>query len=160
MSPKQFYPFENVINVHHNARGEPIKLEDDLKNYYTILPGYKLGTYTWESIPIDMHLVRATTAHFHEVTKRPRPIVSTRERSMPLPPTEGAMPHMHSREDLRPIEEPRGSTIPAELLFPKVERLRGRKGGEGKTLRPSTLQKFCKKFPGIGDSYDHVAQYR
>ena len=30
MSPTQFYPFDNVINVHHNARGEPIKLEDDL----------------------------------------------------------------------------------------------------------------------------------
>ena len=46
--------------MHHNARGEPIKLEDDLKNCYTVVPGYQLGTYTWESIPIDLHLVRAT----------------------------------------------------------------------------------------------------
>ena len=38
MSPTQFYPFENVINVHHNARGEPIKLGDDLKIFYTVVP--------------------------------------------------------------------------------------------------------------------------
>ena len=48
MSPTQFYPFENVINVHHNARGESIKFEDDLKNCYTVVPRYELGTYTWE----------------------------------------------------------------------------------------------------------------
>ena len=97
-----------------------------------------------------MHLVWATAAHFHGVTKRPRPIVSTKERSMPLPPTEEAIPHMHSREDLGPIEEPRGSTIPAKLLFPKAKRTRWRKGEEGKTLRHSTLQKFCKKVDGTG----------
>ena len=57
MSPTWFYPSENVVYVHHNARGEPVKLEDELKNYYTVVPGYELGTYTWESIPIDMHLV-------------------------------------------------------------------------------------------------------
>ena len=73
---------------------------------------------------------------------------------------EGTRPHIHSREDLVPIEESKGSTIPTEFLFPKAERTRGRKGGEGKTLRPSTLQKFCKKFDGSGDPYDHVAQYR
>ena len=117
-------------------------MEDDLKNCYIVVPGYKLGTYTWKSIPIDLHLVRATVAHFHGVTKRPRPIVSSRERSMPLPPTEEAILHMHSRENLGPIEEPGGSTIHAELLFPKAKRTRGRKGGEGKTPRPFTLQKF------------------
>ena len=79
---------------------------------------------------------------------------------MPLPPTEGAMPHMHSKEDLGPREKPKGSTIPAEFLFPIAQKTRGRKGGEGKILRPSTLQKFCKKFDGTGDPYDHVAQYR
>ena len=135
-------------------------MEDDLKNCYIVVPRYKLGTYTGESIPIDMHLVRATAAHFHEVTERPRPIVSSRERSMPLPPTEGAISCMHSRDDLGPIEEPRRSTIPAAILFPKEKRTRGRKGGEGNTLRPYTLQKFCKNFNGIGDPYDHVAQYR
>ena len=132
-------------------------MEDNLKNCYTVVPGYELGTYTWESIPIDMHLVHATATHFHEVTERLRPIVSTRERSMPLPPTKGAIPCMYSRDDLGPMEEPRGSTIPAELLFSKAKRTRGRKGGEGKTLRPSTLQKFCKKFDGSGNPYDHVA---
>ena len=94
--------------MHHNARGEPVKLEDYLRNCHTVVPGYKLGTYTWESIPIDTHLVRAMAAHFHGVTERPRPIASSRERSMSLPPVEGAMPHMHSREDLGPIEEPKG----------------------------------------------------
>ena len=59
-----------------------------------------------------------------------------------------------------PIDEPKGSTIPAKFPFPRAERTRGKKGGEGKTLRPSTLQKFCKKFDGTGDPYDHVAQYR
>ena len=87
-------------------------------------------------------------------------MASSRERSMPLPPTKGAIPRMHSRDDLGPIEEPRGSTIPTELLFPKVERTRGRKGGEGKTLRPSSLQNLGKKFDGTGDPYDHVVQYR
>ena len=157
MSPTQFYPFENVINVHRNARGDPIKLEDDQKNSYTVVPGYELGTYTWESIPIDLHIVRATTEHFHGVSKRPRPSMVTRERSMPLPPVEGATFRSLPKESLIPIEEPKGSTIPAEFPFPRT---RGKKRGEGKTLRPSTLQKFCKKFDGTGDPYDHVAQYR
>ena len=160
MSPTQFYPFENVINVHHNARGEPIKLEDDLKNCYTVVLGYELGTYTWESIPIDLHFVRATTKHFHGVLERPRPSVVMRERSMPLPLVEGATFHAHSKEGLVPIDELKGSTILAKFPFPRVERKRGKKGGEGKTLRPSTPQKFCKKFDGTGDPYDHVAQYR
>ena len=134
--------------MHHNARGEPIKLEDDLKNCYTVVPGYELGTYTWESIPIDLHIVRATAEHFHGVSERPRPSVVTREKSMPLPPMEGAIIHTHSKEGLVPIEEPKGSTILAEFPFPRAKRKRGKKGGEGKTLRPSTLQKFCKKFDG------------
>ena len=79
---------------------------------------------------------------------------------MTLPPTDGAILHAHSKEGLGPIEEPKGSTIPAEFLFPRSERTRGRKGGESKTLRPSTLEKFCKKCDGTGDPYDHVAQYR
>ena len=79
---------------------------------------------------------------------------------MPLPPSEGVIPHMHFKDDIGPMEEPKGSTILAELLFPGAKRIRGRKGGEGKTLRPSTLQKFCKKFDGTRDPYDHVAQYR
>ena len=98
--------------------------------------------------------------HFHSVLERPRPSIITRERSMPLPPTIGAILCTHSKEGLVPIEEPKGSTIPTEFPFPKAKRTRGKKGGEGKTLRPSTLQKFCKKFDGIGDPYDHVAQYR
>ena len=133
MSPTQFYPFENVINVHHNARGEPIKLEDDLKNCYIVVPWYELGTYTWESIPIDMHLVKATAAHFHDITKRPRLIVSTRERSLPLPPTERAIPRMHFREDLGPIEEPRGSTIPVDLFFLEQK---GQEGGKVERVKP------------------------
>ena len=64
MSPTQFYPFENVINVYHNGRGEPIQLEDDHKNCYTVVPGYELETYTWESLPIELHMVRAMAAHF------------------------------------------------------------------------------------------------
>ena len=96
MSPTQFYTFENVINVYHNERGEQIKLEDDLKKCYMVVLRYELGTYTWESLPIEMHLVWAMVAHFHEVMERPEPIVSSRDRSMPLPPMEGAIPHMHS----------------------------------------------------------------
>ena len=79
---------------------------------------------------------------------------------MPLPPSEGVIPHMHFKDDIGPMEEPKGSTIPTKLLFPKAKRTRGRKGGEGKTLRPSTLPKFCKNFDGIKDPYDHVAQYQ
>ena len=98
--------------------------------------------------------------HFHGVSERPRPSIVTRERSMPLPHAEGATFHTHSKEGLVPIDEPKGSTMPTEFPIPRAERTRGKKGGEGKTLRPSTLQKFCKKFDGTGDPYDHVAQYR
>ena len=100
--------------------------------------GYELGTYTWESIPIDLHLVWASAEHFHGVLKRPRPSVVTRETSMPLPPTEGAILQTHSKEVLMQIEEPKGSTIRAECPFPRAKRTRGRKGVDGKTLRPST----------------------
>ena len=102
--------------------------------------------------------MHATGAHFHEVLTRPRPIVSTRDKSLPLPSIEETLSHMHLKEDSRPREEPRALAVPCELLFPKVEKNRGRKGGEGKTLILSTLQKFCKKFDGTGDPYDHVAQ--
>ena len=104
--------------------------------------------------------MRATAKQFHGVIERPRPSVTTRERSMYLPPMDGAILHTHSKEGLIPIEEPKGSTIPMEFPFPRAERTRGRKGGEGKTLRPSTLQKFCRNFDGTRDPYDHVAQYR
>ena len=63
MSPTQLYPFENVINVYHNTNGELVKLEDDHKNNYTVVPSYELETYTWESLPIELHLVRAIAAH-------------------------------------------------------------------------------------------------
>ena len=46
ISPTQFNTFENVINVYHNAKGEPIILEDDHKNCYIVVPEYELGTYT------------------------------------------------------------------------------------------------------------------
>ena len=128
--------------MHHNARGEPIKLEDELKNYYTVVPGYELGTYTWESNPIDLHIVRATAEHFHRVSERLRPSMVTSERSMPLPPVEGATFRTLPKDGLVPTEEPKGSTIPVEFPFPRMERMRGKKGGEGKTLRPSTLEKF------------------
>ena len=42
----------------------------------------------------------------------------------------------------------------------RPERTRGKKNEANKALRPSTLQKFCKKFDGSGDPYDHIAQYR
>ena len=160
MSPTQFYPFENVINVYHNTKGELVKLEDDHKNNYTMVPGYELETYTWESLPIELHLVRATAAHFHEVSTRPRPIVRARERSLPPPLIEETLSHLHLKEHPRLREEPMASAILSELIFPRAKRTRGRKGGEGKTLRPSTVQKFCKKFDGTWDPYDHVIQYR
>ena len=69
MSPTQFYPFENVINVHHNARGEPINLEYDLKNCYIVVSGYELGTYAWDSIPIDLHIGRALAEHTSMVSR-------------------------------------------------------------------------------------------
>ena len=31
---------------------------------------------------------------------------------------------------------------------------------EDQKVEPTSLQKFCKKFDGTGDLYDHVAQYR
>ena len=39
-------------------------------------------------------------------------------------------------------------------------RPRGKKDESGsKNIRPTTLQKFCKKFDGIGDPYEHVALF-
>ena len=54
-----------------------------------------------------MHLVWTTAAHFHGVMERPRPMVATRERSMPLPPMEGATFCTLSKEGLVPVEEPK-----------------------------------------------------
>ena len=88
MSPTQFYPFENVINVYHNSKGEPVKLEDDHKNSYTVVRGYELETYTWGSLLVGLHLVHTTIAHFHEVLARTRPIVPPREMSLPPPSIE------------------------------------------------------------------------
>ena len=50
-SPTQFYPFENVINVYHNE--DPIVLEDDHRNRYTIVIRNELDTYTWEGILVE-----------------------------------------------------------------------------------------------------------
>ena len=108
------------------------------------MSSYELETYTWESLPVEMHLVRATVAHFHEVSARSRLIVSSRDRSIPLPPTEGVILHMPSKDDIGPNEEPRGSTIPVEILFPKAKRTRGRKGGEVKPYGLLLLKKFAQ----------------
>ena len=75
MSPTQIYPFENVINVYHNSKGEPVKLEDGQKNKYTIVPRYELETCTWDSIQVELHLVYAALTHFHEMLARARPVV-------------------------------------------------------------------------------------
>jgi hypothetical protein len=43
----------------------------------------------------------------------------------------------------------------------RPKRVRGKKEPQwGKQIRPTSLQKFCKRFNGSGDPYDHVAQYR
>ena len=104
MSLTQFYPFENVINVYHNSKGESVKLEDDHKNIYMVVPIYELDTRTWESISIELHLVRATATHFHKVSTITRPIVPPRERSGPPHPIEETLSHMHLREDTRTRE--------------------------------------------------------
>ena len=113
MSPTQFHPFENVINVYHNSKGEPMKLEYDHKNSYPIVSGYELETYTWELLPIELHWVCATIAHFHEVSAITRPIVPPRELSGPPPPIEETLLHMHLRDDPRRRGEPIASTIPS-----------------------------------------------
>ena len=75
MSPTQIYLFENVINIYHNSKEEPMILEDDHKNKYTIVTRYELESHTWESISIELQLVHATSTHFHKMPARARPIV-------------------------------------------------------------------------------------
>ena len=50
------------------------------------------------------------------------------------------------------------------LRFPfvglKPSKVRGKKEPNGgRQVRPTNLQKFCKKFNASRDPYDHVAQY-
>ena len=72
--------------------------------------------------------------------------------------------HEHSSrgwQDFRGPELPAGTTAPMDHIGRlRAERARGQRGETNKTIRPSTLQKFCKKFNGSGDPYDHIAQYR
>ena len=63
-SPTQFYPFENVINVYQNLQGDPIALEDDHRNRFTIVTCEELGTYTREGKPMEVNIVRATSTHY------------------------------------------------------------------------------------------------
>ena len=64
MSPTHLYPFENLIKVHHDIRGNTISLEDDHANQYRIVHKAKLETYTWRTIPITIHAKVATTIHY------------------------------------------------------------------------------------------------
>ena len=40
----------------------------------------------------------------------------------------------------------------------KPHKTRGKR--DDKKVRPTSLQKFCKKIDGTGDPYDHIVQYR
>ena len=68
---------------------------------------------------------------------------------------------MHLNEEPTHREEPIGSIMPLPpTREPRPKRTRGRRVEANKSIRPSTLQDFCKKFDGSGDPYDHIAQYR
>ena len=107
----------------------------------------------------------ATAAHFE--TPRPRPSRGTHDDHVESPigpdytkPIEQTFERFHVERDRThlPKAEPIGSTI--HTPPPRAERTSGKKDEAVKALRPSTLQKFCQKFDGTGDPYDHIAQYR
>ena len=60
----------------------------------------------------------------------------------------GMFPKMGASKPLEPGRDPRD----------RFDQSRGKR--DNKKVRPTSLQKFCKKFDGIGDPYDHVAQCR
>ena len=83
------------------------------------------------------------------------------ERTMKSEPRIEPMGHERMSEDIRTRRTPTDSVLPMGSFGPmRPEKTRGKKNEANKALCPSTLQKFCKKFDGSGDLYDHIAQYR
>ena len=127
----------------------------------------KLETYTWKTIPVIIHAKVATIAHYRETyvprLSRVTHIDSKFMRVTPFPINTLKRPfsRMHLDEEPKPREESIGSTMPLpSTREPRLERTRGRRIEANKNIRPSTLQKLCRKFNGSRDSYDHIAQYR
>ena len=55
--------------------------------------------------------------------------------------------------------QPQKKSARIERIREEVPRVRNDASWD-KKMRPTMLQKFCKKFDGSGDPYDHVAQFR
>ena len=121
MSPTHFYPFENLIKVHHHIRGNTISLEDNHVDHYRIVHIAKLETYTCKKILVSIHVEVATTTHYRE-TYVPKPyrvthidcmipnVIPFLIETLKLP-----FSRMHLDEDPRPREGHIGSIIPLPL---------------------------------------------
>ena len=165
MSPTRIYPFENLIKVYHDLNGNVLSLEDDYANRYRIVNTDELYTYTWRGVPVVVNAEVATTAHFGEILI-PQTSRETHVDYTVLPivspitePIDRSFARFHLDEEPKPRHRPEllGSIVPSPP--PRLERTRGKWDEANKALRPSTLQKFCKKSDGTGDHpYDHIAQ--
>ena len=124
-----------------------------------------MEAYSWKGVPVLVHAEVATPAHFEIPHPRPSrgthtdPVDSPRARDF-TEPLDRAFERVRVEGDRIPLPraEPIGSSY--HTPPPRIERTRGKREEAVKALRPSTLQKFCRKFDGTGDPYDHVAQYR
>lgn len=161
----RLFPLENTIVVTHDMAGETVSMKDDYGSTYGIARRDELGVYTWKRVSVLVHAEVATAAHF-EVPRsrtsrdtRPDPIVSPRVSAF-MEPLERAFERFWVERGRTPLlrAEPIGSSHHEPP--PRPERTRGKREEAVKALRPSTLQKFYRKFDGTGDPYDHVAQYR
>ena len=170
-SPTQFYPFKNIINVYSNLHGNPIVLEDDYRNIFHIVGRDEISAYTWEGVPIQHNAVRANFANIRKATPAPPKSTNTTwGANSPRPRSADLHHHDHRHDHGSGERRDHSGEIPSAPAMPEApldhlggyrpERIRGRRGDSVKGIRPSTLQKFCKKFNGSGDPYDHIAQYR
>ena len=138
------YPPETILHVYEITGATRIKLYDDWENAYTFANIEILEHHTWQGRPVfhrENHTPRA-----HEGVSNPYVPRKTRpgmgEMGGYMANREPNMPHQPRKKNAR--IEPR---VRNDELW-------------GKKMTPTMLQKFCKKFDGSSDPYDHVAQFR
>lgn len=110
MLPTNFYPpFEKLIRVYHDRRRNIVVLSDKYSNQYRILKMLELGTFTWKSIPMTIHVERATPSHYIETCA---PLIELVEKMF-------ARTHLSGDQGMR--KEPIGLTIFPPHREPQLE---------------------------------------
>ena len=180
------YPIEQILHVHRNESLQETDVRDQWNNKYVAVSDEGLLKFTWKGQPISL---LTALAGGDRPTKSQVPSVVAPEDSKFQTPTLRhweQVPSAHKKTRGRVEEEQiksRKDTIPIRQAFsffednerypareepPKPletfpfprERGRGKRDDyTSRQIRPTTLQKFCGKFDGTGDPYEHVSQF-